>query len=124
MKLLLQMRHLAPTHTSNLYTPDPSFDPLFINKIPDFFITGHIHRVSMSNYKNITMVNCSCWSDISEEQEKRGLQPQPARVPLVNLKTRDMKVINFFREEKIEKEGETGLKEDKQEKAQNVRLLT
>jgi DNA polymerase II large subunit len=100
MKFLLQMRHLAPTHTSNLYTPDADIDPLVINKIPDFFITGHIHRVSVSNYKNITLINCSCWTDITEDQEKRGLQPQPARVPLVNLQTREIKVINFFKEEK------------------------
>lgn len=111
MKLLLQMRHLAPSHTSNQYTPDASFDPLVINKIPDFFITGHIHRVSVSNYKNITLLNCSCWTDITEDQEKRGLQPQPGRVPLVNLHTREVKVINFFREEADEKHE----KEEKQE---------
>jgi DNA polymerase II small subunit len=104
MKRLLQMRHLAPSHTSNLYTPDPTFDPLVINKIPDFFITGHIHRVSISNYKNITLINCSCWVGITEDQEKRGLQPQPGRVPLVNLHTREVKVINFFKEEKEEKQ--------------------
>lgn len=102
MKLLLQMRHLAPSHTSNLYTPDPDFDPLVINKIPDFFITGHIHRVSVSNYKNITLLNCSCWTGVTEDQEKRGLQPQPAKVPVVNLHTREVKVINFFKEEKEE----------------------
>jgi DNA polymerase II small subunit len=112
MKLLLQMRHLAPTHTSNLYTPDSNFDPLIITRIPDFFITGHIHRVSVSNYKNITLVNCSCWSDITEDQEKRGLQPQPARVPIVNLKTREAKVINFFRD----KTEENALKESNSNK--------
>ncbi|HJX06230.1 MAG TPA: metallophosphoesterase [Candidatus Nanoarchaeia archaeon] len=100
MKFLLQRRHLAPTHTSNQYVPDPYRDPLVIDKLPDFFITGHIHRVSVSNYKNITLVNCSCWTGITEDMEKRGLQPQPARVPIINLKTRDVKIINFLREEK------------------------
>jgi len=95
MRFLLQRRHLAPTHTSNLYMPDTEYDPLVINKIPDFFITGHIHRVSVNNYKNITLINCSCWTDITEDMEKRGLQPQPARVPLINLKTREVKIINF-----------------------------
>jgi DNA polymerase II small subunit len=106
MKLLLQMRHLAPSHTSNLYTPDATFDPMIINKIPDFFITGHIHRVSVSNYKNITLINCSCWVGITEDQEKRGLQPQPGRVPLINLQTREVKVINFFKEAKEDKSEE------------------
>ena len=99
MKYLLQRRHLAPTHTSNLYIPDNEFDPLIINKIPDFFITGHIHRVNVSNYKNITLINCSCWTGITEDMEKRGLQPQPAKVPIINLNTREVRVINFLKEE-------------------------
>ena len=106
MKFLLQRRHLAPTHTSNLYVPDTDADPLVINKIPDFFITGHIHRVSVGSYKNITLVNCSCWTDITEDQEKRGLQPQPAKVPVVNLMTREVKIINFFGDEKQESKNE------------------
>lgn len=100
MKFLLQRRHLAPTHTSNQYIPDRDQDPLVIDKIPDFFVTGHIHRVSVNNYKNITLLNCSCWTNITDDQEKRGLQPQPGRVLVVNLKSRDVKIINFFREEK------------------------
>lgn len=96
MKFLLQRRHLAPTHTSNLYVPDPEEDALLITKIPDIFITGHIHRVASAQYRGITMINGSSWSDISEDQEKRGLEPQPARVPVVNLQTRDVKVINFY----------------------------
>ncbi len=98
MKFLLQRRHLAPTHTSNLYVPDPEADPLIITHPPDFFITGHIHRVSVDNYKKTTMINCSCWSDITEDMEKRGLQPQPGKVPVINLKTREVKIINFFKQ--------------------------
>lgn len=99
MKFLLQKRHLAPTHTSNRYVPDADADPLIINKIPDFFITGHIHRVSVSNYKNVTLINASCWTGITEDQEKRGLENQPAKVPIINLKTREVKVINFLKSE-------------------------
>ena len=106
MKFLLQRRHLAPTHTSNLYVPNPDSDPLIINKSPDFFITGHIHRLSVSNYKNITLLNCSCWTGLTEDMEKRGLEPQPAKVPIINLKTREVKIINFLKEEKPELKNE------------------
>jgi len=51
MKFLLKRRHLAPTHTSTLYIPDVDRDPLVIEKVPDFFVTGHIHKSSISNYK-------------------------------------------------------------------------
>jgi DNA polymerase II small subunit len=100
MKLLLQKRHMAPTHTSNLYIPDVKEDPLIIKDIPDFFITGHIHRVSVNNFRNVTMASCSCWTAITEDQEKRGLQPQPAKIPVINLKTREVKILNFLKEKK------------------------
>ncbi len=96
MKFLLQRRHLAPTHKSNLYIPDPEEDPLVITHVPDFFITGHIHRMSSALYRGVTMINASAWCDITDDQEKRGLEPQPARLPVVDLRTRDVKVINFY----------------------------
>jgi len=96
MKFLLQKRHLAPTHKSTLYIPDPEKDFLFIDYIPDFFITGHIHRANIGSYRNITLISSSCWTGKTEDQVKRGLEPQPAKLPLVNLKTREIKLINFL----------------------------
>ncbi len=104
MKYLLQRRHLAPAHTSTLYIPDPKKDPLVISQIPDFFITGHIHRMSITNYRNITCINSSCWVSQSEEQERRGIVPQPARISLINMQTREIKILNFLSKEDQEKE--------------------
>ena len=61
MKFLLQRRHLAPTHGSNLYMPDPEEDPLTIDRVPDLFITGHIHRVATATYRGVTLINASAW---------------------------------------------------------------
>jgi len=96
LKFLLQRRHLAPTHGSTLYVPDPEKDYLLIDPVPDIFITGHIHRSSVSSYRNVTLINASCWTGTSEDQIKRGLQPLPARLPLINLRTREVKVLNFL----------------------------
>ncbi len=96
MKFLLQKRHLAPTHESNQYIPDSDSDPLVINKVPDFFVTGHIHRASASQYKNITLINSSCWTETTPDQEKRGLEPQPGRLFIVDLQTRKVKIMNFL----------------------------
>jgi len=95
MQLLLKKRHLCPTHTSSLYIPDAEKDPLVITKIPDFFITGHLHYVSISNYKNVTMICCSCWQGKTSFQEKLGHDPQPCKVPVVNLKTRKVVLLEF-----------------------------
>tara|TARA_B100002003_G_C14136935_1_gene546821 strand:- start:170 stop:1744 length:1575 start_codon:yes stop_codon:yes gene_type:complete len=95
MKFLLKRRHLAPTHTSTLYVPDVNKDPLVINKIPDFFITGHIHKTSVTNYKNTTLICGSCWQSTTSFQEKVGHHPEPCRVPIVNLNTREVKIMRF-----------------------------
>lgn len=104
MKYLLQRRHLAPAHTSTIYVPDPKRDPLVIEKVPDFFITGHIHRMSVTNYRNVTCINASCWVSQSDEQERRGMIPQPARIALINMQTREIKVMNFLSKEEQEQE--------------------
>ncbi len=94
MKFLLKRRHLAPTHTSTLYFPSQE-DNLIIDRIPDFFVTGHIHKTAVSSYRNITLICGSCWQSKTSFQEKVGHDPEPARVPIVNLKTREIKILRF-----------------------------
>lgn len=96
MKFLLKRRHLAPSFTSTPYLPSSPEDPLLIKKIPDFFITGHIHYAVAANHRHITMISGSCWQSKTSFQEKVGHEPQPARVPIVNLKTREIKILKFM----------------------------
>ncbi len=95
MKFLLKRRHLAPSFKSTPYFPGHAEDPLLIKRVPDFFVTGHIHYSSVANYKGVTMISCSCWQGKTTFQEKLGHKPEPARLPLVNLKTREIKVLRF-----------------------------
>ena len=96
MKHLLKKRHLAPTHGSTQYQPGYLKDPLVIKNPPDFFVSGHVHRSSVDTYRNITLLNCSCWVSQTPYQERRGLVPQPARAIYVDLKTRKTTVFNFL----------------------------
>ena len=96
MKFLLKRRHLAPSFRSTPYYPGHKEDPLLIKKIPDFFATGHIHYCCVANYKGVTLISGSCWQDKTSFQEKLGHDPEPARVPLVNLKTRETKIMRFI----------------------------
>jgi DNA polymerase II small subunit len=95
MKFLLKRRHLAPTHSSTLYMPDPKRDWLVIDRIPDFFVSGHIHKSSVSNHRNITLICGSCWQSKTTFQEKVGHHPEPCRLPIVNLQTRNVKILKF-----------------------------
>jgi DNA polymerase II small subunit len=95
MKFLLQRRHLAPTHTATLYVPDHNTDPLVISKVPDFFVSGHIHKSCVASYRNVSLISGSCWQSITSFQERVGHHPEPAHVPLVNLQTRTTKILRF-----------------------------
>jgi DNA polymerase II small subunit len=106
LSFLLQKRHLAPTHGSTLYLPDGEQDFLVIDIIPDIFVTGHIHRSTTGKYRNVTTINASCWTETTEDQIKRGLEPLPARVPIINLRTREVKIMNFLSKKSKEKEEE------------------
>lgn len=95
MEFLLKRRHLAPTHKSTLYLPIKEYDPLVIQKVPDIFATGHIHKCSVANYHNVTTICGSCFQAKTAFQEKVGHHPEPSRVPVVNLQTRNVKIMKF-----------------------------
>ena len=94
MTYLLQHRHLAPTHASVQYVPSEK-DPLLIRRIPDIFVSGHTHTGTVSNYNNILVISNSCWEDLTPIQEKFGSKPNFCKVPMFNLKTRNVKILDF-----------------------------
>ena len=95
MKFMLQRRHLAPTHSTTLYIPDPKTDPLVIEKVPDFFISGHVHKASVSNYRGVSIICGSCWQAQTSFQDKVGHIADPGKVPVINLQTRQIKIMRF-----------------------------
>jgi len=94
MHYLLKHRHLAPTHSSTLYYPAED-DALMIREVPDIFISGHTHKSAISYYNNILTISCSSWESKTAFQEKMGNEPDFCKVPLFNLKTRAIKVLDF-----------------------------
>jgi DNA polymerase II small subunit len=95
MKFLLRKRHLAPTHGSTLLAPMRN-DFLVIDKVPDIFATAHIHKAKIGCYRNVINICCSCWQDRTVFQERVGHVPEPGRVPIFNLKTREVKIMRFI----------------------------
>jgi DNA polymerase II small subunit len=94
VKEMLKRRHLAPMHGLCDYIPCEK-DPLVIDIIPDILITGDQHRVEVSTYNNILLIASSCWQSKTPFEEKVGNNPDPCKVPLFNLKTREVKVLDF-----------------------------
>lgn len=95
MRFLLQKRHLAPSHTSTVYVPNPKKDPLIISQVPDVFLSGHVHRVGVNNYKGVLIVVGSCFQAKTGFQEKVGHEPTPCHVPVIGLHDRRVRIFNF-----------------------------
>ena len=95
MKLLLQKRHLSPTYDGNPTMPTET-DNLIIDKVPDIFASGDVHKSAIFSYKGlITGIVSSCFQAKTSFQEKVGHVPDPGRIPIINLKTREVKILNF-----------------------------
>ena len=94
MKFLLRSRHLAPPHGATPIAPLPE-DFLVIDQVPDIFTAGHIHKAKISKYKGVLNIMSSCFQGRTSFQERVGHHPEPARVPVVNLKTFETRLIRF-----------------------------
>lgn len=106
MKYLLKNRHLAPTHSSTQYFPLEK-DGLLIREVPDIFVSAHTHKCGVSYYNNVLVVSVSCWEEMTPYQEKFGNIPDHCKVPIFNLKTRKIKILDFEdQEEKIANKGD------------------
>lgn len=94
LSYLLQRRHLAPTHGSTPYIPLEN-DPLLITKVPDILVSGELHKLSASYYNNTALISCSCWQAKTPFQIKVGHEPDPCKVPALNLKSNTLKILDF-----------------------------
>ncbi|MCR4285161.1 MAG: metallophosphoesterase [archaeon] len=94
VKEMLKRRHLAPMHGLCDYIPCKK-DPLLIFPIPDIIATGDQHRSEVAVHNNILLIASSCWQEKTAFEEKVGNNPEPCKVPILNLKTREIKILDF-----------------------------
>jgi|SRR3989344_638875 len=104
IKHLLLRRHLGPTHGITTYIPNSVADPLVIEHVPDIITTGDLHRTDIDVYNNVLIIANSCWQSITAFEEKVGNEPDPCKVPVLNLKTRALKILDFSDEQEDEPE--------------------
>jgi len=98
VKHMLKRRHLAPMHGvahSIVYAPNGEYDPLVIKEVPDVLCTGEVHRLDIDTYNGTKIITGSCWQSQTEFEEKVGNIPDPCKVPVLNLKTGELKILDF-----------------------------
>jgi DNA polymerase II small subunit len=107
IKHMLKRRHLAPSHGVSpqmIYIPNVENDPLVISEVPDVLCTGEVHRLDVENYHGTLMITGSCWQAQTAFEESIGNEVDPAKVAVLNLKTREFKILDFGVREEIERD--------------------
>ena len=96
MRLLMQDRHLAPMYGGKTMLSPENRDYMVVERVPDIFHAGHIHVLGYCNYRGVLVVNSGGWQLQTEYMEKLGLVPTPGKVPVVNLQTMEITVLDFL----------------------------
>jgi len=95
MKIMLKKRHLSPAYGG--YTPlaPEHSDYMIIDRVPDIFVTGHVHISNIDNYRGVTLINSSSWQGQTSYQKMLNFVPDSAKLPIVDLKTGNATTMDF-----------------------------
>ncbi len=96
MEFQLRCRHLAPEYGKRTSIAPEKADPLIIEESPDVFQSGHIHVTRHLTYRGVQVINSGAWQAQTEYQRRMGIKPTPGILPVVNLQTLQVSMINFL----------------------------
>ncbi len=93
----LRRRHLSPTYGwKNPIVPEKK-DYMIIERVPDVFVCGHVHKNGYKNYRGVSVVNPGTFQDQTKYQVENGHVPTPGRVPVMDLSNHAIKEVIFWR---------------------------
>jgi DNA polymerase II small subunit len=95
MKEMLIRRHLAPVYGQKTPIAPEHHDYLLIDRLPDIFVTGHIHKTAVETFRDISLINASAWQSQTKYQKMMNFNPEPGNVISADLQTGKLSVINF-----------------------------
>ncbi len=95
MKVMLRKHHLAPIYGG--YTPlaPEHKDYMVIDRVPDIFVTGHVHLASIGEYRGVTLINASSWQRQTSYQKMMNFIPDPGKIPIAELNTGNVTMMDF-----------------------------
>ncbi|MHC1609427.1 MAG: DNA-directed DNA polymerase II small subunit [Candidatus Methanofastidiosia archaeon] len=92
---MLRKRHLAPVYGKGTQIIPETSDYLCIDETPDIFQTGHTHMNGNGVYRGVTLINSGGWQSQTSFQKMRNITPDVAKVPIINLQTHNLVLMNF-----------------------------
>lgn len=93
MKYLIKIRHLSPMYDSKNTNFILEKDCLVIDRVPDVFQTGHIHKKFILPYKGILVCNSGCWQEQTEFQKRMDIDPDKTSFVLLDLNNLELSHI-------------------------------
>jgi DNA polymerase II small subunit len=96
MEYQLRIRHLAPEYGKATPIGPEQEDWLVVDRVPDVFQSGHIHVSGSGAYRGTSIVNSGAWQGQTDYQKRMGLEPKPGILPVVNLQTLQVHMLNFL----------------------------
>jgi DNA polymerase II small subunit len=97
MEEMVIRRHMVPVYGLRTPIAPEHKDYLAIDTVPDVFITGHVHAAGIKNYRGLSLINASCWQSQTAYQKMHGFEPEPAKVPVIELDTGRPIMVDFHR---------------------------
>lgn len=99
MRYLLKKRHLAPIYGEPMGGRTPiapeERDYLVVDEVPDIIHSGHLHVYSSGRYRDVVLINSATFQSRTSYMKRMGVKPTPGVVPTVNLKTKEVRPIQF-----------------------------
>jgi DNA polymerase II small subunit len=95
MEYQLRARHLAPEYGKNTSIGPEVEDWLVVDRVPDVFISGHVHVPGSGVYRGTSIVNCGAWQGQTDYQKRMGLVPEPGLLPVINLQSLQVRMMDF-----------------------------
>ncbi|MBN1678087.1 MAG: DNA-directed DNA polymerase II small subunit [Candidatus Thermoplasmatota archaeon] len=92
---MLRRRHMAPIYGEKTAIAPEQKDYLVIDRVPEIFVTGHIHACKVDEYRGIKLINASAWQSQTAFQRMHNQIPDPAKVPMVDLGSGESWVEDF-----------------------------
>lgn len=91
----LKKRHLSPIYGTKEQIAPEEKDYMCIDFVPDIFHCGHVHKNGYANYRGVRVINSGTWQAQTDFQQQQGHMPTPCQVPIMDLQSMQLRVVNF-----------------------------
>jgi len=96
MTELLRRRHIMPVYGGRVPIAPESVDRFVLAEVPHVIHMGHTHTFGVGEYHGVKLINAGCWQSQTDFQRRMDIQPEPGKVPVLDLSNGAVSVYDFL----------------------------